>query len=57
VEATRQAIENPLLEAKLEGAKNIIFAVTGGEDLTPMEVQEAASIVEEIAAEDANIIW
>ena len=57
VEATRQAIENPLLEAKLEGAKNIIFAVTGGEDLTPTEVQEAASIIENIAAEDANIIW
>jgi len=57
VDATRQAIENPLLEAKLEGAKNIIFAVTGGEDLTPTEVQEAASIIENIAAEDANIIW
>jgi len=57
VDATRQAIENPLLEAKLEGAKNIIFAVTGGEDLTPTEVQEAASIIEGIAAEDANIIW
>jgi len=57
VDATRQAIENPLLEAKLEGAKNIIFAVTGGEDLTPTEVQEAASIIEWIAAEDANIIW
>jgi len=57
VDATRQAIENPLLEAKLEGAKNIIFAVTGGEDLTPTEVQEAASIIENIAADDANIIW
>jgi len=57
VDATRQAIENPLLEAKLEGAKNIIFAVTGGEDLTPTEVQEAAGIIENIAADDANIIW
>ena len=57
VEATRQAIENPLLEAKLEGAKNIIFAVTWWEDLTPTEVQEAAAIIENIAAEDANIIW
>jgi len=57
VEATRQAIENPLLEAKLEWAKNIIFAVTWGDDLTPTEVQEAASIIENIAAEDANIIW
>jgi cell division GTPase FtsZ len=45
------------LEAKLEGAKNIIFAVTGSEDLTPTEVQEAAGIIENIAADDANIIW
>ena len=57
VDATRQAIENPLLEAKLEGAKNIIFAVTWSEDLTPTEVQEAAWIIENIAADDANIIW
>jgi len=57
VDATRQAIENPLLEAKLEWAQNIIFAVTWSEDLTPTEVQEAAWIIENIAAEDANIIW
>jgi len=57
VDATRQAIENPLLEAKLEWAKNIIFAVTWSEDLTPTEVQEAAWIIENIAADDANIIW
>lgn len=57
VNATRQAVENPLLESKLEWAKNIIFAVTWWEDLTPTEVQEAASIIENIASEDANIIW
>ena len=57
VEATRKAIENPLLEIKLEWAKNIIFAVTWWDDLTPMEVQEAADIIEEIADDDANIIW
>ncbi|MEF2176095.1 MAG: cell division protein FtsZ [Candidatus Absconditabacteria bacterium] len=57
VDAARRAIDNPLLEANLEGATNIIFAVTGGEDLTPVEVQEAARIVEEIADPDANIIW
>lgn len=57
VDATRQAIENPLLEAKLEWANNIIFAVTWWEDLTPTEVQEAASIIENIASENANIIW
>ena len=41
----------------MSGAKNIIFAVTGGEDLTPMEVQEAARVVEEIADPDAMIVW
>lgn len=48
VEAARKAIENPLLEENLDGAKNIIFAVSGGYDLTPAEVREAASVVEEI---------
>ena len=57
VDAARKAIENPLLEANLDGAKNIIFAVTGGEDLTPIEVQEAAAIVEELADQDVNMIW
>ena len=57
VDAARQAIDNPLLDASLEGAQNIVFAVTGWEDLTPIEVQEAARVVEEIADESANIIW
>ena len=57
VDAARKAIENPLLEANLDGAKNIIFAVTGGPDLTPIEVQEAAAIIEELADPDVNLIW
>lgn len=57
VEAARKAIENPLMENRLTGAKNIIFAVTGGSSVTPMEVREAAAIVEEIADPDARIIW
>lgn len=57
VEAARKAIDNPLMENRLTGAKNIIFAVTGGNSVTPMEVREAASIVEEIADPDARIIW
>ena len=57
VDAARRAIDNPLLEASLDGAKNIIFAVTGGDDLTPMEVQEASRVVEEIADPDAMIVW
>lgn len=57
IDAARRAIDNPLLEAHLEGAKNIIFAVTWWDDLTPIEVQEAARVVEEISDPDANIIW
>lgn len=57
VDAARRAVDNPLLESSLEGAKNIIFAVTGGDDLTPMEVQEASRVVEEIADQDAMIVW
>ena len=57
VDAARRAVDNPLLEASLEGAKSIIFAVTGGDDLTPMEVQDASRVVEEIADPDAMIVW
>lgn len=57
VDAARRAIDNPLLEASLEGAKNIIFAVTWWDDLTPMEVQEASRVVEEIADPEAMIVW
>ncbi len=54
VEAARKAIENPLLETNLDWAKNIIFAVSGGHDLTPAEVREAADIVEQIIDPDVN---
>lgn len=57
VDAARKAIENPLLETNLDGAKSIIFAVAWGPDLTPIEVQEAAAVIEEIVDPDANIIW
>ena len=57
VDAARRAVDNPLLESSLEWAKNIIFAVTGGDDLTPMEVQDASRVVEEIADQDAMIVW
>lgn len=56
-DAARKAIENPLLEANLDGAKNVIFAVTWWNDLTPIEVQEAAAIVEELCDPDVNLVW
>lgn len=57
IDAARKAIENPLLETNLDGAKNIIFSVTWWHDLTPVEVKEAASVVEEIIDADVNMIW
>ena len=57
VDAARKAIENPLLETNLDKAKNVIFAVSGWEDLTPAEVQEAASVLEEILDKNVNMFW
>ncbi len=57
VDAARKAIENPLLETNLDGAKKVIFAVSGGSDLSPYEVQEAADVVQKILDPSANMIW
>jgi len=57
VDAARKAIENPLLETNIDKAKNIVFAVSWGTDLTPTEVQEAASVIEEIIDTDVNMFW
>lgn len=57
IDAARKAIENPLLETNLDKARNIIFAVTWWHDLTPVEVKEAAAVVEEIIDTDVNMIW
>ncbi|OHQ53336.1 cell division protein FtsZ [Corynebacterium sp. HMSC070H05] len=55
--ATEQAINSPLLETTMEGAKGVLISVAGGSDLGLMEVNNAASIVEEKADDDANIIF
>ncbi|WKD57369.1 Cell division protein FtsZ [Corynebacterium capitovis DSM 44611] len=55
--ATEQAINSPLLETTMEGAKSVLISVAGGSDLGLMEVNNAASIVEEKADDDANIIF
>jgi cell division protein FtsZ len=57
VDAARKAIENPLLETNIDKAKSIIFAVSWWTDLTPNEVQEAASVIEEIIDPEVNMIW
>jgi cell division protein FtsZ len=58
MEAARRAISSPLLEgASVNGARGVIINVTGGPDLSLVEVSEASSIVQEAAHEDANIIF
>ena len=58
VEAARRAISSPLLEgASVNGARGVIINVTGGPDLSLIEVSDASTIVQEAADEDANIIF
>ena len=58
VEAARRAISSPLLEgASVTGARGVIINVTGGNDLSLVEVSEASSIVQQAADEEANIIF
>ena len=56
-EAVRQAIENPLTESKIDGAKGVIFNVKGNNTLSLMEINSAISIINEKVSEDANIIF
>jgi cell division protein FtsZ len=58
VDAARKAISSPLLEdASIDGARGVIINVTGGSDLSLVEVHEASTIIHEAAHEEANIIF
>lgn len=56
-EAARAAIDSPLLELSINGAKGILFNITGGNDLSMFEVDEAARIITETADPEATIIF
>jgi cell division protein FtsZ len=57
-EAARSAISSPLLEdLSIEGAHGVLINITGGPDLTLFEVNEASTLIQEAAHEDANIIF
>jgi cell division protein FtsZ len=57
-DAANRAISSPLLEdARVDGARGVIINVTGGPDMSLMEVNEALTIIQEAAHEDANIIF
>ena len=57
VEAAKAAIASPLLEMDIDGARGILFNVTGGSDLSMFEVDEAAKIITEAADPEATIIF
>jgi cell division protein FtsZ len=55
--AAQRAISSPLLEISMDGARSILLSITGGRDLSLMEVSEAAKVIQEAAHPDANIIF
>ena len=57
VKAAHQAIESPLIEVSIDGARGVLLNVTGGYDMSMSEVQEAADIITAAVAPDANIIF
>jgi cell division protein FtsZ len=57
IEAAEQAISSQLLDITIDGARGILFNVTGGADLSLYEVNEAASIIKQTAHPDVNLIF
>ncbi|MGH7196206.1 MAG: cell division protein FtsZ [Candidatus Saccharimonadales bacterium] len=55
--AAQQAIESPLLEVSIDGAKGVLFNITGGYDMSMHEINEAAEVITNAVAPDANIIF
>jgi len=55
--AATMAINSPLLDISINGAKGVLFAISGGDDLTMLEVQDAAKIITESVDKDAKIIF
>jgi cell division protein FtsZ len=56
-EAATAAVNSPLLDVSIHGAKGVLFAIYGAEDLGMLEVQEAAKIITESVDKDAKIIF
>ncbi|BAX97262.1 MULTISPECIES: cell division protein FtsZ [Mycobacteroides] len=57
LKAAETAINSPLLEASMEGAQGVLMSIAGGSDLGLFEINEAASLVQESAHPEANIIF
>lgn len=58
IEAAQRAISSPLLEdITIEGARGLLINITGGENMTLSEINEATTLIQKEAHEDANVIW
>jgi cell division protein FtsZ len=57
IEAAKAAINSPLLDVSITGAKGVLFSVAGGEDLTMFEIQDAAKVITESVDPEAKIIF
>ena len=55
--AAQQAITNPLLDVSIEGARGVLFNITGGSDLKLSELHEAAEVIQRVVDPEANIIF
>lgn len=57
IEAAKAAINSPLLDVSISGAKGVLFSIAGGEDLTMFEIQDAAKVITESIDPEAKIIF
>lgn len=57
VEATMNALNNPLTETGIDGAKGVIFNIKGGEDISLEDINKSASLIGEKVSPDANVIF
>ncbi|MBM3924801.1 MAG: cell division protein FtsZ [SAR202 cluster bacterium] len=57
VDAAKMATQSPLLDIAIEGAKRVLFVISGGPSLTLKEVQQAAEVIHDLVDEDANVIF
>jgi cell division protein FtsZ len=57
IEAAKKAINSPLLDVSINGAKGVLFSIAGGEDLTMFEIQDAAKVITESVDPNAKVIF
>ena len=56
-QAAKAAINSPLLDVSIQGAKGVLFAIAGGEDMTMFEIQDAAKVITESIDQNAKVIF